>query len=61
MGPRTSYDSEDIGVVVIGRNEGERLTTCLASIKYDAACIVYVDSGSADGSAETAERMGFRV
>jgi GT2 family glycosyltransferase len=61
MSTRTSYDSEDIGVVVIGRNEGERLTTCLASIKYDAAYIVYVDSGSADGSPEAAERMGVSV
>jgi glycosyltransferase involved in cell wall biosynthesis len=59
MSTCTSYATEDIGVVVIGRNEGELLTNCLASIK--ASYIVYVDSGSVDGSAEAAERMGISV
>jgi glycosyltransferase involved in cell wall biosynthesis len=40
----------DIGVVVIGRNEGERLRRCLDSMRGQAACIVYVDSGSTDDS-----------
>jgi glycosyltransferase involved in cell wall biosynthesis len=39
-----------IGVVVIGRNEGERLRRCLESIRGQVACVVYVDSGSGDGS-----------
>ncbi len=37
-----------IGVVVIGRNEGQRLERCLASVPNGV--LVYVDSGSTDGS-----------
>jgi glycosyltransferase involved in cell wall biosynthesis len=47
-----------VGVVVIGRNEGERLKTCLRSIP-PGSDVVYVDSGSTDGSVEFAESMGF--
>ena len=43
----------ELGVVVIGRNEGERLMRCLASIEPGVP-VVYVDSGSSDGSAERA-------
>jgi len=39
-----------VGVVVIGRNEGERLKKCLESAGGCAAPVVYVDSGSTDGS-----------
>ena len=39
-----------IGVVVIGRNEGERLARCLRSLQVAPACVVYVDSGSTDGT-----------
>ncbi|WP_372521473.1 glycosyltransferase family 2 protein [Sulfuricaulis sp.] len=39
-----------IGVVIIGRNEGERLRKCLESVKKNANRVVYVDSGSTDGS-----------
>jgi len=39
-----------LGVVVIGRNEGERLRRCLASLAPSGAPVVYVDSGSSDGS-----------
>ena len=56
-----SYDLKETGIVVIGRNEGDRLIYCLASIKFDAAHIVYVDSGSADESAAAAERMAVSV
>lgn len=49
----------DIAVVVIGRNEGERLRRCLKSIPLRAA--VYVDSGSIDGSAELARATGVAV
>lgn len=41
------------GVVVIGRNEGERLKRCIQSVSHSTA-IVYVDSGSTDGSANWA-------
>jgi GT2 family glycosyltransferase len=40
----------EIGVVVIGRNEGDRLKRCLESVRGQAACVVYVDSGSTDES-----------
>ena len=41
-----------VGVVAIGRNEGERLRRCLESVRGMAQAIVYVDSGSNDGSVE---------
>jgi GT2 family glycosyltransferase len=47
-----------LGAVVIGRNEGERLRRCLQSLVGRAAVVVYVDSGSTDGSVELAERIG---
>jgi glycosyltransferase involved in cell wall biosynthesis len=48
------------GAVAIGRNEGDRLKQCLASLS-EAARIVYVDSGSSDGSVEWAKQMGADV
>jgi len=52
----------EIGVVVIGRNEGERLVRCLESIGQApngrVAAFVYVDSGSTDGSIAVAIRHG---
>ncbi|MGF1676888.1 MAG: glycosyltransferase family A protein, partial [Rivularia sp. (in: cyanobacteria)] len=50
-----------IGVVVIGRNEGNRLKQCLLSILGKAKTVVYVDSGSTDGSVELALSLGVRV
>jgi len=50
-----------IGVVVIGRNEGERLARCLRSLQVAPACVVYVDSGSTDGSVALARGMGIEV
>jgi GT2 family glycosyltransferase len=47
----------DIGVVVIGRNEGERLKRCLRSVNPAVGALVYVDSGSTDGSAEFAHSL----
>jgi glycosyltransferase involved in cell wall biosynthesis len=49
-----------VGVVVIGRNEGERLQRCLASLPAGAT-VVYVDSGSTDGSPALAARAGATV
>jgi glycosyltransferase involved in cell wall biosynthesis len=49
---------DEVGCVVIGRNEGERLTSCLKSLKPAAKVVVYVDSGSTDGSVLVAERLG---
>ena len=50
-----------IGVVVIGRNEGERLRRCLLSLDPARVPIVYVDSGSTDGSLDAARSMGIAV
>jgi GT2 family glycosyltransferase len=52
---------DEIGVVVIGRNEGQRLIHCLASVKSTTSNIVYVDSGSTDGSTAAAEDLGASV
>ena len=51
----------EIGVVVIGRNEGERLERCLASLVSTAKKVVYVDSGSSDGSVSMAQGLGVVV
>ena len=50
-----------IGVVVIGRNEGERLRRCLESVLPVAEVVVYVDSGSTDGSQDLARSLGVQV
>lgn len=50
-----------VGVVVIGRNEGQRLALCLRSALATGAPVVYVDSGSTDGSAALARSMGANV
>ena len=53
-----------IGVVTIGRNEGERLIRCLKSaialLPQDTP-IIYVDSGSTDGSVAVAKSLGVQV
>jgi hypothetical protein len=48
------------GAVAIGRNEGERLKVCLKSL-LGARAVVYVDSGSTDGSARWARDQGAAV
>lgn len=53
-------DAGSVGIVVIGRNEGERLVRCLASVRDHPLC-VYVDSGSTDGSVERARAAGVPV
>ena len=50
-----------ICVVVIGRNEGERLIRCLQSVVAPGRPVIYVDSGSTDGSVEKAKAMGAEV
>jgi GT2 family glycosyltransferase len=50
-----------VAAIAIGRNEGERLKRCLASLKGRAAPVVYVDSGSTDGSVEAARAAGAEV
>ena len=55
-----------VSVVVIGRNEGERLTRCLQSVaasQHPAGGleVIYVDSASADGSPQRAAALGAQV
>jgi len=55
-----------LSVVVIGRNEGARLERCLRSVRAmenpgGEIEVIYVDSGSTDGSIELAESLGARV
>ena len=58
---RKAIELDRIGAVVIGRNEGERLRACLASANSTGVRVVYVDSGSTDGSAALARSLGVHV
>src|SRR4051812_7003633 len=51
----------DVGIIAIGRNEGDRLRRCLASVVGRGMPVVYVDSASTDGSADLARSMGAEV
>ena len=51
----------DIGVIAIGRNEGERLRRCLESVVGKGLSVLYVDSGSTDGSLNLARSLGAEV
>ena len=53
--------SDRVGAIAIARNEGERLRNCLRSLTGRCSMIVYVDSGSTDGSVEFARSMGVEV
>lgn len=49
----------EVGFVAIGRNEGDRLVACLKSLcDAGGGKIVYVDSGSSDGSVNAAAAFG---
>ena len=50
-----------VDAVVIGRNEGARLVACLASLSGQVRRVVYVDSGSTDGSVSVARAAGAAV
>ncbi|MFL6720873.1 MAG: glycosyltransferase [Sphingomonas sp.] len=54
-------DQARITGVVIGRNEGQRLEPSLASVQAAGIPLVYVDSGSTDGSPARAEALGVPV
>ncbi|QQV78068.1 glycosyltransferase [Sphingomonas aliaeris] len=43
------HEQDRLGIVVIGRNEGDRLVRCLDSLPEGVSC-VYVDSASSDDS-----------
>jgi glycosyltransferase involved in cell wall biosynthesis len=55
-----------LSVVIVGRNEGDRLVRCLESViaarpAADAWEIIYADSASTDGSVDRAAQLGARV
>ena len=52
---------QSVDAVVIGRNEGARLVACLASLAGRVRRVVYVDSGSTDGSVAAAQAAGAQV
>jgi GT2 family glycosyltransferase len=52
---------ERVGLVAIGRNEGSRLEVCLRSALGQTAQVVYVDSGSTDGSVDRARSLQAEV
>jgi glycosyltransferase involved in cell wall biosynthesis len=52
---------QSIGIVVIGRNEGNRLKKCLLSVIGEAEIVVYVDSGSTDNSVALAKSLDVHV
>jgi len=52
---------QDIAIVAIGRNEGERLKSCLRAALARVHTVVYVDSGSSDGSVDFARSVGCAV
>ena len=59
-------DLPHISIVVIGRNEGQRLVRCLKSVKQadypvDRYELIYVDTDSTDDSCTEAEKLGFNV
>jgi GT2 family glycosyltransferase len=51
----------EIGIVAIGRNEGERLVKCIESGSREGIRFIYVDSGSTDGSVSRAEEHGVEI
>jgi GT2 family glycosyltransferase len=50
-----------VGIVAIGRDEGERLARCLAAARRECSEVVYVDSASRDGSVDIARALGIDV
>lgn len=54
------HQAADVGLVVIGRNEGERLARCLEALPSGVP-VVYVDSGSVDDSVARAQARGVPV
>ena len=58
------HPPQDVAVVAIGRNEGQRVVRCLQAAvgQLNAAQrVIYVDSGSTDGSVTRAREMGVVV
>jgi len=50
-----------LGIVIEGFNEGDKFIRCLESLEKESCLIVYVDSGSTDGSLELAEARNLLI
>src|SRR5436309_1269674 len=66
INPTLSADLPPVAVVVIGRNEGQRLVRCLISVRAmnyppELLHLIYVDSNSTDQSVPAAIAAGFEV
>jgi GT2 family glycosyltransferase len=61
QGDLTDSTAPVVDAVIIGRNEGARLVACLASVAPFVRRMVYVDSGSTDGSVAAAQAAGAQV
>ncbi|HXB63159.1 MAG TPA: glycosyltransferase [Acidobacteriaceae bacterium] len=59
--PGQNASGQNVALVAIGRNEGDRLKRCLRSVMGSAGTVVYVDSGSTDGSVAYAASAGCHV
>lgn len=56
---RSAEGTAPVGVVVIGRNEGDRVLKALESVPRHVEAVVYVDSDSTDGSRAIVEAAGY--
>lgn len=56
-----ALSEKEVGIVLIGRNEGDRLKNCVRSLPLENSQVVYVDSGSTDDSVEFCQSMGVEV
>ena len=52
---------DDIGIVLIGRYDGDRLRRCLESVVDQVPYFVFVDSDSTDGSLELARHYDIDI
>lgn len=52
---------DDVAIIAVGRNEGERLRRSLTSCLSSGCAVIYVDSNSTDGSVELARSLGVTV
>ncbi len=57
----SNYSKSAIALIAIGRNEGQRLLDCIKSCIHCVDKVIYVDSGSNDGSVDNASLLGAEV
>ncbi len=51
----------NIGIVIIGRNEGKRIKKCVRSVIDSGSTFIYVDSNSNDNSVEIVRSIGANI